>query len=112
MFTKDHLDERGEVPGGFILEKHGFNPHLVIGAFDYNNHGKMRIISDPKKKGKLVDKRGSLVNYKGIRIDKNGHVVDNFGRKTFDKTQLGQDGELPKLFTYNGRRFDALDCIG
>jgi hypothetical protein len=30
----------------------------------------------------------------------------------FHQTQLTSDGDLPKLFNYNGRRFDIVDCIG
>lgn len=49
---------------------------------------------------------------RGFRIDKNGNLIDNNGRKKFDKTHLTPEGDLPKLFNYNGRRFDITDCIG
>jgi hypothetical protein len=39
-------------------------------------------------------------------------MIDNYGRKKFDKSQLTTDGDLPKLFNYNGRRFDITDTIG
>lgn len=39
-------------------------------------------------------------------------MIDNHGRKKFDKRQMTPDGDLPKLFNYNGRRFDITDCIG
>ena len=42
---------------------------------------------------------------RGYRIDKNGNLIDNYGRKKFDKSHLTSDGDLPKLFNYNGRRF-------
>ena len=39
-------------------------------------------------------------------------MVDNNGRKKFDKAQMTSDGDLPKLFNYNGRRFDITDTVG
>jgi hypothetical protein len=39
-------------------------------------------------------------------------VVDNYGRKKFDKKQTMDGGDIPKLFNYNGRRFDVTECIG
>ena len=45
-------------------------------------------------------------------MDKKGNVVDIHGRVKFHKSQISSDGDLPKLFTYSGRRFDIADCIG
>lgn len=39
-------------------------------------------------------------------------MVDNFGRKKFDRSQMTSDGDLPRLFNYNGRRFDVTDTLG
>jgi len=41
-----------------------------------------------------------------------GHIVDKWGRKIFDKKQLVNNNDLPKLFTYSGKRFDVRDTIG
>lgn len=38
--------------------------------------------------------------------------MDNHARKKLDRTQATADGDLPKLFNYNGRRFDITDTIG
>jgi len=35
MFSKSDLDERGEVPAPFCLEKYNFNPHALMGDFDW-----------------------------------------------------------------------------
>lgn len=35
MFAKSDLDERGEVPAPFCLEKYNFNPHSLMGDFDW-----------------------------------------------------------------------------
>jgi hypothetical protein len=40
MFGKDDLDEKGEVPAPFNVEKHNFNPHLVRGDFGFDRNGK------------------------------------------------------------------------
>jgi hypothetical protein len=40
-----------------------------------------------------------------------GHLVDIHGRKKFDKMQLQADGDLHKLYNYQGRRFDIKDVM-
>lgn len=64
------------------------------------------------KRGELVDKKGRRVNKKGYLTDKSGNIIDKNGRKKFDKKQLTSEGDLPKMFNYNGRRFDITDVIG
>ena len=59
-----------------------------------------------------MDKRGSKVSSRGYRVDEKGNIVDNHGRKKFDKSHMTPDGDLPKLYNYNGRRFDITDTIG
>ena len=39
------------------------------------------------------------------------HIVDKKGRKRFDRRQL-EDGDIPKLLNYSGRRFDIKDVMG
>lgn len=45
-------------------------------------------------------------------MDESGNIVDNDGRVKIAKAHTTQDGDLPKLFNYNGRRFDIVDCLG
>lgn len=110
MFTKNELDDKGEVPAPFNVEKHNFNPHEVRGEFDFDRNGKP--IIQKNQKGEFVDKRGSRVSSRGYRIDEQGNIIDNNGRVKIAKSHTTQDGDLPKLFNYNGRRFDIVDCIG
>jgi hypothetical protein len=35
MFASDEMDERDEVPAPFCVEKYNFNPHQLMGDFDY-----------------------------------------------------------------------------
>ena len=110
MFKGKDLDEKGELPAPFNIEKHNFNPHLVRGDFDFDRNGKPIIKKDPT--GKLVDKKGSNVSSRGYRVDQDGNILDNYGRKKFNPGHVTNDGDLPKLFNYNGRRFDITDVIG
>ena len=110
MFAAKELDEKGEVPAPFNVEKHNFNPHTIRGDFDYDRNGKPIILKD--KSGAFVDKKGNRVSARGYRIDQTGNIIDNYGRKKFDKAHTTTDGDIPKLFNYNGRRFDVTDIIG
>jgi len=112
MFRKSELDDKGEVPAPFNVEKHNFNPHEIRGDFDYDRNGKP--VLKKNSKGDFIDKRGSRVSSRGFRLDTagTGSFIDNNERKKFDKNQVTQDGDLPKLFNYNGRRFDITDLIG
>lgn len=111
MFPKQDLDERGEIPPPFNVEKHNFNPHRSRGDFDFDKNGKPVIKKNSG--GQFVDKKGAAMSSRGYRIDtKSGHIIDNHNRKKFDKTHMTPDGDLPKLFNYNGRRFDIVDTIG
>lgn len=40
MFKFGELDEKGEVPAPFSIEKHNFNPHQIRGDFEYDRNGK------------------------------------------------------------------------
>lgn len=111
MFDGADIDEKGELPAPFNVEKHNFNPHEVRGDFEYDRNGKARVDQNPEQRGAFVDKRGSHVSNRGYRLDEQGNLIDNHNRKKFDAAHM-QDGDLPKLFNYNGRRFDITDTIG
>lgn len=83
MFSKQELDERGEVPAPYYVEKHNFNPLGLKGDFDYDRSGKPIILKGPK--GELLDKKSRPVNQRGWLTDKDGHIIDAHGRKKFDK---------------------------
>jgi hypothetical protein len=36
MFDKEDIDERGEIPMPFCVEKYNFNPFNIRGNFDYD----------------------------------------------------------------------------
>lgn len=39
MFDNEDMDERGEIPAPFCVEKHNFNPHNIRGDFDFDSQG-------------------------------------------------------------------------
>jgi hypothetical protein len=93
MFAKDRLQDDGELPAPFSLERYGFNYHDITGQFAKDKTGKNIIKKD--KKGNLVDAKGRPVNKKGFLVDKEGNIIDKYNRKKFDKEHLEIDGDLP-----------------
>jgi hypothetical protein len=63
MFGGGDLDDRGELPGPFCIEKHNFNAHWIMGDFDYTEDGRPKVLKN--NQGMLVDKRGRPVNQNG-----------------------------------------------
>lgn len=63
------------------------------------------------KQGFFVDKKGRRINKHGWLVNQNGHIVDKNGKLRFDRRQL-EDGDLQRLYNYNGKRFDIKDIIG
>mmetsp|Transcript_40257 Transcript_40257/g.29687 ORF Transcript_40257/g.29687 Transcript_40257/m.29687 type:complete len:81 (+) Transcript_40257:33-275(+) len=79
MFRKSELDEKGELPAPFCLEKYNFNPLQVQGNLSLNS-STLRPEGNPTK-----DKNGRDVNRSGFLVDKDGNLVDRRGRKVFDR---------------------------
>ena len=86
MFDKTELDDRGEIPAPFCLEKHNFNPHNIRGDFEYDKYGQPKILKN--KKGELVDKKGRRANKHGFLVNDRGDIIDKNGYKKFDKSNL------------------------
>lgn len=59
MFEQKDMDERGEVPAPFCIEKHNFNPHNLLGDFDYQD-GKPILMKTAQ--GFYIDKKARRVN--------------------------------------------------
>ena len=107
MFNKGQLDNKGDIPQPFNLERYNFNPHDITGAFKVNKNGKPILQETPD--GKLVDDSGRQVNEKGILIDEEGNVIDKYGRKKLDKDQLTNRGDLPPMLNYAGNQYKIFD---
>jgi len=63
MFSSIQVDERGEIPAPFYIERYNFNPHELIGDFDFVEKGKPDIVKTSS--GIYIDKRGRQVNVHG-----------------------------------------------
>lgn len=59
-----------------------------------------------------MDKNGKRVNKQGWLVDGDGNLTDLYGRKKFNKRQLENGVDLPKLYNYGAKRFDILDVCG
>jgi hypothetical protein len=80
IFDFEELDERGELPPPFNLERFNFNGHDVRGYFDKDANGNEIIGNRRNSQGHPVDKLGRMVNKQGYLIDKKGNLVDKRGR--------------------------------
>ena len=61
IFDNKDLDERGELPPPFNLERFNFNAHDVRGYFDRDADGN-EIIDKRDSHGNLIDKLGRRIN--------------------------------------------------
>ena len=89
MFDCAEIDEKGEVPAPFCVEKFNFNPHELMGTLEFQyDKGTGRAIPQllQTKQGFYVDKKSRRVNRFGWLVQGgNGHIVDRHGRKKFDR---------------------------
>lgn len=69
MFESDEIDDRGEIPAPFCVERYNFNPFKLRGDFILDRSTKKPLI-EKNKKGDLVDKLGRIVNQKGWLSDR------------------------------------------
>jgi hypothetical protein len=69
IFDFNSLDDRGELPPPFNLERFNFNPHDVRGHFDRDADGNEIIWNRKDQNGNLIDKLGRRVNKQGYLID-------------------------------------------
>lgn len=80
VFDAKELDERGELPPPFNLERFNFNIHDVRGYFDRDGDGNEIIGNRKDQNGNLIDKLGRRVNKYGFLVDSKGNLVDKRGR--------------------------------
>lgn len=86
MFDAKELDERGELPPPYNLERFNFNIHDVRGYFDRDSDGNEIIGNRKDGNGNLIDKQGKRVNEFGYLIDADGNLVDKRGRVKLHKS--------------------------
>ena len=110
MFQEKDIDDKGEVPGYFSIDKFNFNPHAVRGDFDYDEEGKP--IIHMSKKGLYVDRRGWPISRIGYRIDGQGNLIDNCYARKLKNFHMIENEDVPLLFNYDGRKYNLLSVIG
>eukprot|EP00347_Sterkiella_histriomuscorum_P010553 403375847 len=113
QIDRDEQEGGGDIPMPYKLEKHNFNPHEIMGNFDYDTtKDSIKPIILKNKQGQLVDKHLRQVNPSGFLIDEFENIVDNFGKVKFVREQLSNLGDIPPLFNYKGKQFDIRNIIG
>ena len=113
IFDFKDLDEKGELPPPFNLERFNFNIHDVRGHFDRDADGNEVIGNKKDKDGHLIDKLGRPVNEYGYLTDKKGNLVDKRGRIKLSKDIMEKTrGDIPLIFNYKGKKFDIQEVMG
>ena len=87
-----NMDELGELPMPYRLEQHNFNPHKIMGSFDYHE-GKGNSLMPIRLTNKFkvfTDKLYRPVNMNGYLINEREDIIDNEGRVVFLFEQLRQ----------------------
>jgi hypothetical protein len=112
MFMPEELDENGEIPNPYKVERLNFNPFEIMGDFDYDKHTMKPIILKSKKTGKLVDKNLRQVNQFGYFIDEGGNIVNHESKIRLRRDMLRSNGDFPYLLNYEGKAYDIKTVIG
>ena len=113
VFAAPDLDERGNIPMPFALEKFNFNPFDLLGTFFYDDVEDPLSFQKTQRAGKYIDELGRSVSLQGFLVDEQGSVINKNGIKRFDWKQFRQFGGLmPKLYNYYGKTFELQEVMG
>lgn len=105
------IEERGELPMPFRLERHNFNPHKIIGNFDFDAKTRKPIFLR-NKFDQLTDKNFRIVNQYGFLINEKEDIVDNDGKIMLMRDMLDKKADFPTLYNYSGVAYKIVDIIG
>ena len=103
-------NSRYELPLPYRLERHNFNPHQCFGNFDYDSED--RPVMLPDGNGNRVDKNWRPVNASGWLVDEHDNIIDNLGQVKLIAAQLLEDGQLPRLYNYDGKEYKIQSIMG
>ena len=106
LFKKSELSADGDIPAVFKIEGGNFTPFDIIGDVSFDEEGKAVLANG------LLDGRGKQINQQGYLVDGEGNIVDRMGKVKITKAQLTSEGEIPPLYTYEGKKFKIKDVIG
>ena len=83
------LNDLGELPMPFRLERYNFNPHKIMGSFKWTKGVKaVKPYFLLNKFGVHTDSLYRPVNKQGFLVNANGDVIDDEGRVVFIQPQL------------------------
>jgi hypothetical protein len=68
------------------------------------------VMKKDKWNGKYWDRKGRQVNRRGYLVDMMGNVVNENGKKIFNREGLLKDGEIPKIFAFT--KFNQKEVTG
>ena len=112
-FAFKDLDEKGNIPMPYSVEKYNFNPFEMLGTFFYDDYDDPLSFKRGHRGGKDIDELGQVVSVQGFLQDAEGSLLDRNGTKRFDSKQFKQFGSLmPKLYTYAGKTFEIQEVMG
>lgn len=80
-------DDFGDIPMPYRLERFNFNPHSVMGNFDYDSKTRKPIFLK-NKFGQLTDKSFRPVNQFGFLINQQEDIIDDDGQVKLIKSML------------------------
>ena len=84
VFAASDLDERGNIPMPYAIEKFNFNPFELQGTFFYDDVEDPLSFQKNQRGNSYLDELGRAVNLQGFLIDRAGSVVTKDGIKRFD----------------------------
>ena len=112
-FNEKELDERGEIPLPYSWDRYNFNAFDVCGNVKTDPVTGSPVKTNQRKGEPLTDRNGYQINNKGFLIDQNGNIVGRSdGEVKLDIHQQTKDGDIPMLYTYDGRRFHIRQVMG
>jgi hypothetical protein len=112
-FSEKDLDDRGEIPLPYSWNRYNFNVFDCIGNMAINPATGSPKKYEPRRGEPVTDENGFEINPRGYLVDPNGNMISRTdGEIKLDKWQLTNEGEIPNLYTYDGRRFNIRTCMG
>ena len=83
-FAYKDLDEKGNLPMPYSVEKYNFNPFDLLGTFFYDDFDDPLSFQRGHRGGKVIDELSQVVSVQGFLMDGEGSLLDRNGQKRFD----------------------------
>ena len=83
VFSFRDLDEKGNIPMPYSIEKFNFNPFEMLGTFFYDDLDDPLSFQQSTKQGKHYDELGRLVSVQGFMLDQSNNMIDKNGIPRF-----------------------------